>query len=138
MFENRKYVIFNTNETGSLQFHVPATYDETGSLLTEATASEVMETTGLSLRINISGSKTFIKYNRAPAQAEVLYVAADIYPTGSYTGSIGDVKIAAADEEEVPASVAGLASKSQEYTHTEILNILTGSEWVNNTPYPEK
>jgi hypothetical protein len=135
MFENRKYVIFNTNETGSLQFHVPATYDETGSLLTEATASEVMETTGSSLRINISGSQTFVKYNRAPAQAEVLYEEGDYLPSGS---SVGDVRTAAADEEEVPASVAGLASKSQEYTHTEILNILTGSEWVNNTPYPEK
>ena len=137
MFENIKYVIFNTNETGSLQFHVPATYDETGSLLTEATASEVMETTGSTLRLNVSGSKTFVKYNRAPAQAEVLYVAADIYPTGSYTGSIGDVKIAAADEEEVPASVAGLSSKSVEYSHTEIFNILTGSEWVDSS-MPEK
>ena len=50
MFENRKYVIFNTNETGSLQFHVPATYDETGSLLTEATSSDVMETSVSTLR----------------------------------------------------------------------------------------
>ena len=136
MFENRKYVIFNTNETGSLQFYKPATYDETGSLLTEATASEVMETAGSSLRLNISGSKTFVKYNRAPAQAEVLYQEGDLHiPSGS---SVGDVKITAADEEEVPASVDGLSSKSQEYTHTEILNILTGSEWSHSTPYPEK
>ena len=135
MFENRKYVIFNTNETGSLQFHVPATYDETGSLLTEATASEVMETVGSSLRLNISGSKTFIKYNRAPAQAEVLYQEGDFdIPSGS---SVGDVRTAAADEEEVPVSVDGLSSKSQEYTHTEILNILTGSEWVDSS-MPEK
>ena len=42
MFENRKYVIFNTNETGSIQFFKSATYDETGSLLTEAIASEVI------------------------------------------------------------------------------------------------
>ena len=135
MFENRKYVIFNTNETGSIQFYKPATYDETGSLLTEATSSEVMETTGSSLRINVSGSKTFVKYDRVPAQAEVLYEEGDLIPSGS---SVGDVRTVAVAEEEVPASVAGLSSKTEEYSHSEILNILTGSEWVNNTPYPEK
>ena len=136
MYENRKFVIFDTSETGSIQFYKSATYDETGSLLTEATASEVMETTGSTLRLNVSGSKTFVKYNRAPAQAEVLYQEGDLHiPSGS---SVGDVKITAADEEEVPASVDGLSSKSQEYTHTEILNILTGSEWSHSTPYPEK
>ena len=135
MYENRKFVIFNTSETGSIQFYKPATYDETGSLLTEATASEVMETAGSSLRLNISGSKTFVKYNRAPAQTEVLYQEGDNIPSGS---SVGDVRIAVAAEEEVPASVDGLSSKSQEYTHTEILNILTGSEWSHSTPYPEK
>ena len=135
MYENRKYVIFDTSETGSIQFYVPATYDETGSLLTEATASEVMETAGSSLRLNISGSKTFVKYNRAPAQAEVLYQEGDdTIPSGS---SVGDVRTVAVAEEEVPASVDGLSSKSQEYTHTEILNILTGSEWVDSS-IPEK
>jgi hypothetical protein len=44
MYENRKYVIFNTSETGSIDF------------------SEVMETTGSTLRLNVSGSKTFVKY----------------------------------------------------------------------------
>ena len=135
MFENRKYVIFNTNETGSIQFYKPATYDETGSLLTEATSSEVMETTGSSLRINVSGSKTFVKYDRVPAQAEVLYEEGDLIPSGS---SVGDVRTVAVAEEEVPASVAGLSSKTEEYSHSEILNILTGSEWSHSIPYPEK
>ena len=134
MYENRKFVIFDTSETGSLQFYKPATYDETGSLLTEATASEVMETTGSTLRLNVSGSKTFVKYDRAPAQAEVLYEEGDYLPSGS---SVGDVKTAAVAEEEVPASVDGLSSKSQEYTHIEIRNILTGSEWVYSST-PEK
>ena len=62
MYENRKFVIFDTSETGSIQFYKPATYDESGSLLTEAIASEVMETTGSTLRLNVSGSKTFVKY----------------------------------------------------------------------------
>jgi len=78
MYENRKYVIFNTSETGSINF------------------SQVMETSVNTLRTNISGSQTFVKY-----------------------------------EGSQPSSVAGLSSKSSEYTHTQILNVLTGSEWVS-------
>ena len=78
MYENRKYVIFNTSETGSINF------------------SQVMETSVNTLRTNNSGSKTFVKY-----------------------------------EGSQPSSVAGLSSKSDEYTHTQILNVLTGSEWVS-------
>ena len=79
MYENRKYVIFNTSETGSIDF------------------SQVMETSVNTLRLNISGSQTFVKY-----------------------------------EGSQPSSVAGLSSKSNEYTHTQILNVLTGSEWSNS------
>ena len=78
MYENRKYVIFNTSETGSINF------------------SQVMETSVNTLRTNISGSKTFVKY-----------------------------------EGSQPSSVAGLSSKSDEYTHTQILNVLTGREWIS-------
>jgi len=76
MFENRKYVVFNTSETGSINF------------------SQIMESSVNTLRLNNSGSKTFVKY-----------------------------------EGSQPSSVAGLSSKSNEYTHTQIRNILTGSEW---------
>ena len=76
MYENRKYVIFNTSETGSIDF------------------SQVMETSVNTLRLNLSGSQPFVKY-----------------------------------EGSQPSSVAGLSSKSNEYTHTQILNVLTGSEW---------
>ena len=73
--ENRRWVIFDTSETGSIDF------------------SQVMETSVNTLRLNISGSQTFVKY-----------------------------------EGSQPSSVAGLSSKSNEYTHTQILNVLTGSE----------
>jgi|TARA_R110000824_G_scaffold99877_1_gene237410 hypothetical protein len=78
MYENRKWVIFNTSETGSINF------------------SQVLETSVNTIRTNNSGSKTFVKY-----------------------------------EGSQPSSVAGLSSKSDEYTHTQILNVLTGSEWVS-------
>jgi|TARA_B100001964_G_C13682756_1_gene358269 hypothetical protein len=42
--ENRKFVIFNTSETGSINF------------------SQVLETSVETLRLNVSGSKTFVKY----------------------------------------------------------------------------
>jgi len=78
MLENRRWVIFNTSETGSIDF------------------SQVMQTTGSTLRLNLSGSRTFVKY-----------------------------------EGNIPSSVNSLSSKSDEYTHSQILNILTGSEWRN-------
>ena len=44
MYENRKYVILNTSETGSIDF------------------SQVLETSNETLRLNLSGSRTFVKY----------------------------------------------------------------------------
>jgi len=79
--ENRRWVIFDTSETGSIDY------------------SQVMETSSQTLRLNISGSKTFVKY-----------------------------------EGDQPSSVTSLSSKSEEYTHQEILNVLTGSEWQPKLP----
>lgn len=36
-------------------------------------------------------------------------------------------------EGEMPSSVSTLNSKSEEYTHTQILEILASSEWVEET-----
>lgn len=79
--ENRRWVIFDTSETGSIDY------------------SQVMQTSSQTLRLNISGSKTFVKY-----------------------------------EGTQPSSVASLTTKSEEYTHSEILNVLTGSEWRREIP----
>ena len=75
-YPDRRWVVFDTSETGSIDF------------------SQVLQTSVNTLRLNISGSQTFVKY-----------------------------------EGSQPSSVAGLSSKSNEYTHTQILNVLTGSEW---------
>jgi len=79
--ENRRWVIFDTSETGSIDY------------------SQVMQTSSETLRLNISGSKTFVKY-----------------------------------EGTQPSSVASLTTKSDEYTHSEILNVLTSSEWQPELP----
>ena len=44
-YENRKYVIINTSETGSIYF------------------SQVNETSADTLRFNLSGSQTFVKFD---------------------------------------------------------------------------
>jgi len=76
---NKNYVIFDTTETGSIDF------------------TEVLETSIHTLRLSISGSQTFVKYE-------------------------GDT---------IPTSVSNLTTKEGPYSHTEILNILTGSEWTD-------
>ena len=78
-FPNRRWVIFNTSETGSIDF------------------SQVLQSSADTLRLNLSGSQTFVKY-----------------------------------EGSQPSSVAGLSTKSNEYTHSEMLGILTGSAWMSS------
>ncbi len=81
---DRKYVIFDISEVGTINF------------------SEVMETSPDTLRLSVDGTKSFVKY-----------------------------------EGDQPASVAALTTKTQEYTHAEILDILATSEWtapINELP----
>jgi len=62
MFENRKYVIINTSETGSVNF------------------SQVLETSAQTLRLNVSGSKTFVKYEgNMPSSITALSTKSDEY-----------------------------------------------------------
>ena len=112
--ENRRWVIFDTSETGSIDF------------------SQVMETSVNTLRLNNSGSHTFVKSNRIAAVEEVLY--ADDDDDIPVDKSVGDVRIAATASMDTPACVISLSTKSQEYTHSEILNVLTGSEWQPELP----
>jgi len=80
MSNNRDFMIFDTSETGSIDFN------------------DVAETSIDTLRINVSGSRTFVKWN-------------------------GDI----------PTSVSSLTTKEGPYTHQQILTILTGSEWADNS-----
>jgi hypothetical protein len=73
-------MIFDTSETGSIDFN------------------NVLETSAATLRLNVSGSRTFVKWD-------------------------GDV----------PTSVSSLTTKEGPYTHQQILTILTGSEWADNS-----
>jgi hypothetical protein len=76
-------MIFDTSETGSIDFN------------------DVAETSVDTLRLNVSGSRTFVKWD-------------------------GDI----------PTSVSSLTTKEGPYTYTEIMTILTGSEWVDDLELP--
>jgi hypothetical protein len=75
-FANRRWVIFNVSEIGTIDF------------------SQVCENDTNSLRKSIDETKTFVKYDTS-----------------------------------MPSSVSSLTTKTQEYTHSEILAILATSEW---------
>jgi hypothetical protein len=83
MSSTRDFMIFDTSETGSIDFN------------------DVAETSVDTLRLNVSGSRTFVKWD-------------------------GDI----------PTSVSSLTTKEGPYTYTEIMTILTGSEWVDDLELP--
>ena len=103
-YDNRRYLIIPTTITGSINFN------------------EVHETSVDTLRLNISGSQTFVKY-------EVTEV------TASYTETYEDLETGTTGSRTVEAGLYGRHSiysgSYSEYTHSEIISILTGSEWTS-------
>jgi hypothetical protein len=106
MFENRRWLVIPTSITGSINF------------------DEIKENNFESLRLSIDGSKTFIKYdiNEVTSSYTEVFVNVETNESGSYTVEAGIYGRPSIYSPEYP-----------EYTHEEILNLLTGSEWVSNT-----
>jgi len=106
MFENRRWLIIPTSLTGSIDFN------------------QVLESSAENLRLSLDGTKTFVKYeiNEITASYEEYHPDAenpDIWFTSSYEAGIyGRPSI--------------YQEGDKEYTHQEILNVLTGSEWTSN------
>ena len=102
---NRRWLVIPTSSTGSIDF------------------DEVLESNTDSLRLSLDGSETFIKYeiNVITASYEEYYQDAedlDTWLTSSYAaGTYGRPSI--------------YSSSYQEYEHSEILNLLTGSNWTD-------
>jgi hypothetical protein len=80
-YENRKYIIFDTSETGSIDY------------------TQVFETDNNSLRLNSDGTQTFVKYDG-----------------------------------NMPQMIIDLTTKSIEYTHSEIKDILRTVDWQCANP----
>jgi hypothetical protein len=103
-YENRRYLIIPTSITGSINF------------------SQVGETSTETLRLSVDGTKTFVKY-------EVHIEEED--RTETYTNP-------ETGEEETYTVIAGVYGRPDiyndeydEYTHQEILQVLSTEEWTS-------
>jgi len=108
-YENRRYLIIPTSLTGSVDFN------------------QVHETSAETLRLSVDGTKTFLKYD----VTEV---------TASYTEVYPDPETEEMIETTIEAGVYGRPSvyseEYPEYTHSEILTVLSGADWT--TPLEEE
>lgn len=105
MFENRRWLVIPTSITSSIDFN------------------QVFESNTDSLRLSIDGTQTFVKYevNEVTASYEEYYPDAE-NPNTWFTSSI---------EAGVYGRPTIYSSDYNEYTHSEILNVLTGSNWIS-------
>jgi hypothetical protein len=104
MFENRRWLVIPTSLTGSINFN------------------EVLESSAETLRVSLDGSQTFVKYeiNEITASYEEYYP--DLENSGSW--------ITASFEAGIYGRPSIYNEGDKEYTHAEILDLLTGSAWT--------
>lgn len=104
MFENRRWLVIPTSITGSIDFN------------------QILESSVDTLRLSLDGSKTFIKYDITEITASYeLY-----HPNPEDPGTM----ITASFEAGVYGRPSIFSEEYPEYTHSEILNLLTGSDWT--------
>lgn len=104
MFENRRWLVIPTSLTSSINFE------------------EVLESSVDTLRISNDGSETFVKY-------EVTVVTAsyeEYYPDAENP----DEWLTSSVEAGTYGRPSIYSSSYDEYSHEEILDLLTGSNWV--------
>ncbi len=103
-YSNRRYLIFPVDQLDKVDF------------------SQVLETSKETVRKSVDGTKTFVKY-------QVTEV------TSSYTESYTDPETGETIQNTVQEGVYGrpsiYSSEYPEYTHSEILDILSGEEWTS-------
>jgi hypothetical protein len=114
--ENRQYMIFNASEAGLIDFN------------------EVLQTSAETLRKSNDNSKTFVKW-----ESKMITNSTDALPfipaldeNGEISGLESTPHVEPTIEAYIPASVNALTTKEGPYTHTEILSILSGSEWKSS------
>lgn len=104
MFENRRWLIIPTSITSSINFN------------------EVLEASPSTLRVSLDGEETFVKYDITEV-------------TASYTIEYVDAQTGQMASSSIEAGIYGRPSiysaSYSEYTHQEILDILTGSNWTS-------
>ena len=107
MFENRRWLVIPTTLTGSIDF------------------TQVLQTSAETLRCNVDGTETFVKY-------DIMIV------TASYTQSHFNPETGTTGSYVVEAGVYGrpdiYSTEYAEYTHQEILELLATPEWTQPLP----
>ena len=103
MFENRRWLVIPTNVTESINFN------------------EVHQSSIDVLRLSNDGNSTFIKYdvNVVTSSFDTTTLNLETNEEHTYTTEAG-----------VYGRPTIYSSEYTEYNHTEILNVLTGSNWV--------
>ena len=103
MFENRRWLVIPTNVTESINFN------------------QVHQSSIDKLRVSNDGTLTFVKYevNEVTSSFDITYTDAETNEDVTYTTEVG-----------VYGRPDIYNSEYMEYNHTEILNALTGSNWV--------
>ena len=102
-FQNRRWLVIPTNLTESINF------------------DEVHQSSIDKLRVSNDGTQTFVKYevNVVTSSFDTTYTDAETNEENTYTTEAG-----------VYGRPTIYSSSYSEYNHTEILNVLTGSNWV--------
>lgn len=104
MFENRRWLVIPTSITGSINF------------------GEVLQSSIDSLRVSEDGTQTFVKYEISEVTASYEQYYEDAENPGSwYTSSV---------EAGIYGRPSIYSSSYSEYTHQQILDLLTGSDWT--------
>ena len=103
MFENRRWLVIPTNLTESINFN------------------QVHQSSIDKLRVSNDGTQTFVKYevNIVTSSFDTTYNNPETEEDETYTTEAG-----------VYGRPAIYSSSYSEYNHTEILNVLTGSNWI--------
>ena len=103
MFENRRWLVIPTNLTESINFN------------------EVHQSSIDRLRVSNDGTQTFVKYevNVVTSSFETTSLNIETNEETIHTNEVG-----------VYGRPTIYSSSYSEYNHTEILNILTGSNWI--------
>ena len=104
MYENRNYLIIPVSEVPKVDF------------------SQVCESSAETLRFSVSGDKTFVKWD------EGVYDPTPYQITNAETNEIETV---IPQPPQPPAFIADIVGAEGPYNHTEILEILSGEEWVS-------
>ena len=103
MFENRRWLVIPTNLTESINFN------------------QVHQSSIDKLRVSNDGTQTFVKYevNIVTSSFDTTYNNPETEEDETYTTEAG-----------VYGRPTIYSSSYSEYNHTEILNVLTGSNWI--------